>query len=137
MSLDSILTIAALILGPGGATIIVFLLRRRPELRNLDATSGSSALGSANEYIQTLQAGEKAVRSDLESLNVQVRVLQQQLASERTAASEALANSQREIGRLSAELARVRTDLAVTQAEMIELTRRMQNGMRPPDPLVA
>lgn len=137
MTLSTILAIVALILGPGGAAVILFLLKRRPELRKLDATSGADALKSANEYIKTLQAGEKSVRADMERIALKVTVLETQLVAERLAATEALASSQREIGRLSAELARVRTDLAVTQAEMIELTRRMADGRRTPDPLTA
>jgi len=124
MNTDTILAIGGLVFSSGGVTLIIFLLRRRPEIRGLDATSGSEALTSANEYIKTLQAGEKAVRLELDALNVSMKVVQTQLVAERQAATDALSNSQREIGRLSAELARVRTDLAVTQAEMAELTRR-------------
>lgn len=122
-TLRFILQVAAVATGGGFIQLLIFVLKRRSELRNLDATSGSAALASANSYIATLQTGENAMRSQLDKAHADIRgVMQKQWDVERAALTDALDNERRQVARLAADLARYRTDLAVADARIAELT---------------
>ena len=121
-TLRFILQVAAIATGGGFIQLLIFVLKRRSELRNLDATSGSAALASANSYIATLQTGENAVRGQLDKMHADVRAMQKQWDVERAALTDALDNERRQVARLAADLARYRADLAVADARIAELT---------------
>lgn len=121
MSVDTLRFILAAFTGlvcSGSVQLGIFLLKRKAELRGLDAKSNATALDSANTYIQTLQAGDKALREERDSLKAE-------LNDERQASAEALANAQREVTRLSAELGRAQSDLSVARSQIDELTRQL------------
>lgn len=115
-TLRFVLQVVAIALGGGSVQMVIFLIKRRSELRSLDATSGSAALTSANEYIATLQSGEKAMRARSEAM-------QKQWDTERALLTDALDNERRQVARLSADVARFRADLAVAEAQIEQLTR--------------
>lgn len=121
-TLRFILQVAAIATGGGFIQLLIFVLKRRSELRNLDATSGSAALASANSYIATLQTGENTVRSQLDKMHTDIRAMQKQWDGERAALTDALDNERRQVARLAADLARYRADLAVADARIAELT---------------
>lgn len=130
-----ILSAAAVILG---GAFLEFLRRmlpktRRAELRTLDAASDATLLTSANAYILTLQAGDKVLREKVEALEGVIIAKAGAWDTERLANIEALANAGRETNRCLAELARVRNDLVVAQAQIAELGARIpsRHGLRP------
>jgi len=109
-----ILQVVAIALGGGSVQMAIFLLKRRSELRSLDAASGSVALTSANEYIATLQSGEMAMRGELNNA-------QKHWDDERAVLTEALDNERRQVGRLAVDLARCKADLAVAESQIQQL----------------
>jgi septal ring factor EnvC (AmiA/AmiB activator) len=121
-TLRFILQVAAIATGGGFVQLLIFVLKRRSELRSLDATAGSTALASANSYITTLQGGEKAVRDELDRTHGRLESLQEQWDVERDTLTNALDNQRHEVARLAADLARCRADLAVADARIAELT---------------
>ncbi len=121
-TLRFILQVAAIATGGGFIQLLIFVLKRRSELRNLDATSGSAALASANSYITTLQTGENTMRGQLDKMHADVRMMQKQWDVERAALTDALDNERRQVARLAGDLARYRADLAVADARIAELT---------------
>lgn len=104
--------------------MIIFLLKRRSELRSLDATAGSTALTSANEYIATLQRGEKEMRGERNKMQARSEALQKQWDSERSALTDALAGERHQMARLTANLERCKAALAVAESEFDALVRR-------------
>lgn len=122
-TLRFVLQVVAIALGGGSVQMVIFLIKRRSELRSLDATSGSAALTSANEYIATLQSGEKAMRARSEAM-------QKQWDTERALLTDALDNERRQVARLSADVARFRADLAVAEAQIEQLTRHGRPSAR-------
>ena len=82
-TLRFVLQVVAIALGGGSVQMGIFLLKRRSELRSLDATSGSTALTSANEYIATLQGGEKAIREELDKAQARSQAMQKEWDIER------------------------------------------------------
>lgn len=121
-TLRFILQVAAIATGGGFIQLLIFVLKRRSELRNLDATSGSAALASANSYITTLQTGENTMRGQLDKMHADIRVMHKQWDGERAALTDALDNERRQVARLAGDLARYRADLAVADARIAELT---------------
>lgn len=97
---------------------VTFIIRRRPELRSLDATSGSTALNSANQYITTLQTG-------IDKMQVRIDSMQETWDDERETATATLHRSSVELDRLAADLARVRADLAVAQIQIQDLIHKL------------
>jgi chromosome segregation ATPase len=120
----------AIALGGGSVQMGIFLLKRRSELRSLDATSGSTALTSANEYIATLQGGEKAVREELDRMQARTQTMQKEWDIERAELTAALENESRQVARLSAYLARCKADLAVADSQIEELTHHGRMSAR-------
>jgi hypothetical protein len=100
-----VLQVVAIALGGGSVQMGIFLLKRRSELRSLDATAGSTALTSANEYIATLQGGEKATRDELDKVQARIQAMQRQWDIERAELTVALENENRQVARLSGYLA--------------------------------
>jgi septal ring factor EnvC (AmiA/AmiB activator) len=121
-TLRFILQVAAIATGGGFIQLLIFVFKRRSELRSLDATSGSTALASANSYITTLQGGEKVVREELDKTRSRLQTLQERWDVERDTLTDSLNNQRREVARLAADLARCRADLAVADARVAELT---------------
>ncbi|MFZ0120679.1 MAG: hypothetical protein WAN20_17295 [Pseudonocardiaceae bacterium] len=129
-TLRFVLQVVAIALGGGSVQMGIFLLKRRSELRSLDATSGSTALTSANEYIATLQGGEKAVREELDRMQARTQTMQKEWDIERAELTAALENESRQVARLSAYLARCKADLAVADSQIEELTHHGRMSAR-------
>jgi predicted nucleic acid-binding Zn-ribbon protein len=131
-TLRFILQVVAITLGGGTVQLAIFLLRRRGELRNLSVNTDATALGSANEYVKTLQDADKALRAEIAELKTEIRRMQNEWNAERSVATDALTNSTREVERSHAELARTKADLVVAQAQISELGGRMPGRHRGP-----
>lgn len=127
-TLRFVLQVVAIALGGGSVQMGIFLLKRRSELRSLDATAGSTALTSANEYIATLQGGEKAMRDELDKAQARIQMMQREWDIERAALTVALENESRQVARLSGYLARCKADLSVAQSQLEELTHHSRTS---------
>ncbi|MGH3598784.1 MAG: hypothetical protein ACRDRO_10430 [Pseudonocardiaceae bacterium] len=129
-TLRFVLQVVAIALGGGSVQMGIFLLKRRSELRSLDATSGSTALTSANEYIATLQGGEKAMREQLDKTHARTEAMQKEWDIERAELTVALENESRQVARLSGYLARCKADLAVAESQIEELAHHGRMSAR-------
>lgn len=127
-TLRFVLQVVAIALGGGSVQMGIFLLKRRSELRSLDATAGSTALTSANEYIATLQGGEKAMRDELDKVQARIQAMQREWDNERAELTVALENESRQVARLSGYLARCKADLSVAQSQLEELTHHSRTS---------
>lgn len=129
-TLRFVLQVAAVMLGGGSVQMAIFLLKRRSELRSLDATAGSTALTSANAYISTLQSGEKAIREELDKLQSRFDTAKKQWDSERATLAEDADNQRQQARRLTRELGRCKADLEVAELHIQELTRQGRQSAR-------
>jgi chromosome segregation ATPase len=127
-TLRFVLQVVAIALGGGSVQMAIFLLKRRSELRSLDATAGSTALTSANEYIATLQGGEKAMRKELDKVQARIQAMQREWDNERADLTVALENESRQVARLSGYLARCKADLSVAESQLEELTHHSRTS---------
>jgi hypothetical protein len=126
-SLDTqhlILQVIGVVLGGGLLQLIIFLLKRRATLRQLDTTSDATQLTSANEYITILTADTKTLRGEIERLKGELSAVQRSMAIAADDHVRALGATEAIVTRLTTELARARTDLAVLRAELDEIAGR-------------
>jgi predicted nucleic acid-binding Zn-ribbon protein len=126
-TLRFLLQIAGVFIGGGAVQLTIFILRRRSELKNLDATSGSTALTSANTYIGTLQAGEAAARLEIQKLQVRLDAAEAKREDEDRRSTRIINAGRDEIDRLTADLARTRSNLAIANAQINELEQQLAN----------
>lgn len=130
------LQIAAIFLGGGAVQLIIALLRRRGEVRGLDATADATLLGSANTIIDQLQeqlaagalraaAVEAELRAELAAVKAEFSAFRVRHSADRDRAEEAMATERANLARMATELSRVRSDLVVAHAQIDELGRRI------------
>jgi hypothetical protein len=116
---DLAAVITAIVAGFGAlSTLLIFILRRKTDLRAVDRTSGAAERDSQTRYIETLQSGELATREELAAYVRQAEALQLNL-------TEKLTSSQGQLATVLRELAAVRTDCSIAEARIDELSRRV------------
>jgi chromosome segregation ATPase len=120
-TLRFVLQVVAITLGGGTVQLGLFMLKRRGELRSLSVNTDATALGSANEYVKTLQDADRTLRAEITDLKTEIRRMQTDWNAERVEATDVLNNSTREVERAHAKLARVTADLVVAQAQIAQL----------------
>lgn len=125
MSAAFVLNVVGVFIAGSSVQLLIFLIKRRAELRSLDTQSDSVALTSANAYIVTLQAGGEASLRRISVLETDLFKLQQAWNADRGLSSDSLHAAEREVVRLGAELARLKVDLAVTRSQVAELEKRL------------
>lgn len=126
-TLRLVLQIVGVVVGGGILEFIRRLLARRAELRNLNAQTDATALDSATAYVKTLQESETALRAEIQRMR-------KEWDAERAVSTDALNNAMREVERAHAELARVKADLVVAQAQINQLgglTGRHRDPLHP------
>jgi HAMP domain-containing protein len=131
-TLRFILQVVAITLGGGTVQLAIFLLRRRGELRSLSVNTDATALGSANEYVKTLQDADRTLRREITDLKTEIRRMQTEWNAERVVATDALTSATRELERALTELARTKADLVVARAQITELGGRLPGRHRDP-----
>ncbi len=113
------LQIVAVFIGGSAVQLVIFLLRRKSELRSLDAKADADVVTAQSSYITTLQAGEQQTREELAALK-------KTHDAERRDLLAALESSKNEVARLSAQVGRLEADLAVARSQIATLTARLQ-----------
>jgi polyhydroxyalkanoate synthesis regulator phasin len=116
---DLAAVLTAIVAGFGAlSTLLIFILRRKTDLRAVDRTSGASERDSQTRYIETLQSGELATREELAAYVRQAESVQSNL-------TEKLASAQGQLASVLREIAVVRTDYSIAEARIDELSRRV------------
>lgn len=128
MSSQFLLSVAAIATGGGFVQLLIFLLKRRSEIRALDRGSDAGLLTSANELISRQQADSDALRKEITRLSGAHRDLEAAIAAERVHFTRQMDIAHAENARLGGQVAQLRTDLDIANRQIGEL-RRM--GGRP------
>lgn len=108
--------------------LLIFLLRRRSEIRALDRGSDAGLLTSATELIAKQQADSDSLRHEVVRLGDSHRDLQESMTKERAHFTHQLAIAHQENVRLSAEVARLRVDHDIATRQIAELRRLDRSG---------
>lgn len=102
------------ILSVGSVQLIIFLLRRRTDLRAVDRTSEASLLTAAT-------ADAKELRGEIGGLKVELKQLRADSDTSRVAAAQRLETAHRENQRLTYDVASLRTDLDIATRQIQDL----------------
>lgn len=115
MDAGFILQVAAVFLGGGSVQLTIALLKRRSEIKELDAKADAVGLEAANNFITRLQLDAEQLRQQIVNLRAdQVRDIEEM--TRRLTASQ-----EREV-RLQREVAMLRTDLEIARRQIEQLT---------------
>lgn len=125
-----ILQVVGVVVGGGLLQLIIFLIKRRATIRSIDTTSDATQLTSANEFILTLQSEMKVLRVEIAELKAEVDKFKRQVSITQDDAMRASSMSEDTVTRLTLELARSRSDLAVMKAELGDITRPTEGRHR-------
>lgn len=138
--LQAVLGVLTVFTGGAMAQLLVFLLRRRAEIKDLDAkaalslaTADSSLLDSATAYAAQLQATVTGQATMAEKLTARIDHLEKALDEEQERSRRNAEIAHAEIGRLSAVVAQLRTDLTIANGQVermqAEIAARGRHGL--------
>lgn len=121
-----ILQVLAVLLGGAGVQLVIFLLRRRAEIRNLNTSSEGALVNSANQLVDRLQVDAVSARGEIARLSKRADDMQEQHSQERAEYTRRLEAVRGESNRLSGEIARLRTDLDIAHRQIEQLRDQLR-----------
>jgi uncharacterized protein YhaN len=122
------LQFVAIFAAGGLLPLVIFLLRRKSELRNLDSTSRQVEREGESSFIDRVLASEKKTSE-------RANELEDQIKAQRKDFTRDMQVLQGENERLSTEVAKFRTDLGIAQRQVKELERQLSNALNTADQL--
>ena len=135
-TLRFILQIAAVFLGGGSVQLLLFLLRRRSELRQLDTASdvntSAAAANQAKVYetqVKLLQEDGAVWRGQVNDFQAKVDRLEEERNREHRDFARQLRDAHSENTRLATRLAQLQTDLDIAERQVTELRRRLGGAL--------
>ncbi len=125
-ALRLILQILGAVLGGGLLQFIRSLFVRKAEIKALDAKADADTVTAQTAYIELLQKGESTLRVEIERLGKEILQLRREIDQGKEDHTEAMNRSLSENVRLRDELARVKSDLSVTQSQVDSLSSELR-----------
>lgn len=108
------LQVAAVFLGGSSVQLIVFLVRRRAEIRELDTKADAVALEASNNPITRLQLDAEQLRQQIQGMRTDhLREIEEMTRRLGLATDEGV--------RLQREVASLRTEIAIAQRQLDQL----------------
>lgn len=121
-TLRFVLQIIGVFVGGSAVQLLIFLLKRRAEVRQLDTSSDVSLLGAAQAQVTGLQTSETALRKVIDDKDARNTLLEQRLAAEQADHARAMDESGQTVARLSADLARARTEVTTLRYQLEQMS---------------
>lgn len=115
MTREFVLQVIAIFLGGGTVQAIIALLKRRAEIRGLDASAGAVSLEASNNLITRLQLDGQQLREQQSSQHGEHLREVEELTRRLTSCAETVTRQQREVALL-------RTDIGIAQQQIQQLT---------------
>ncbi|MGQ0774536.1 MAG: hypothetical protein ACT4NY_08985 [Pseudonocardiales bacterium] len=123
--LPPVLQLLVVLLGGSAVPLIIFLFRRRAELRQLNSASDATLVTSASTLIDKLQEDGNILRTQVADLNTRIEELEDEQRTDRVEFARQLTVAHDETARMSVVVARLKTDLAIAHRQIDALTARM------------
>lgn len=121
-----ILGVLTVAVGGGSVQLLIFLLKRRGELKALDRTSQATEREGQGAFIDRVFVSEERASKRADQLEEQIRQAQVDFADQ-------MKLQRRENARLSAKVASLSTDLGIAQRQVGELTRQLDTALSTAD----
>lgn len=123
-----ILQVFGVVVGGGLLQLLIFLIKRKAEVRSLDVGSDVGLLGAAQAQITGLTATEATLRTVITDKDARIGILERRLAEEQQDHTRTLTTCEDNASRLAADLARARSELATARYQL----GQMDPGRYPP-----
>lgn len=120
-TLRFILQVIGVFVGGSAVQLLIFLIRRRAEVRQLDTSSDVNLLGAAQAQIKQNAETETALRKVVDDKDEKYALLEKRLGDERERSERALTEAEQVNDQLSAELARVRAELGTVRYQLEQI----------------
>lgn len=127
-TLRLVLQIIAVFVGGSAVQLLIFLIRRRAEVRQLDTSSDVSLLGAAQSQIKQYVEVEEKLRATLADREARYAELENRLVAERAAHARALTEAEQTNSQLSADLARARSELSTCRFQLAQMDPQNRPG---------
>jgi uncharacterized protein (DUF342 family) len=121
--LKFILQVVAIAFGGGTVQLLIFLLRKRGELRNLDTQSDVNVSTASATLISRLQEDGATYREIVKGLQDEISLLKRRRDQEQLDFAQRLQDAHSENTRLTTKIAQLQTDLDIAQRHIEELRR--------------
>lgn len=133
-----LLQILAIAVGGGTVQLIIFLLRRRSELKSLDRNSEASLLTGASDFMASMQAAraedlkrikelEDSSKRDRAAFNAAFTQLKTEKQHERTSLISQLSRANDENARLQSVVSQLQTDLNIAKGQITRMQHMLDN----------
>jgi hypothetical protein len=122
-----ILQVLGGIMSVGTVQLVIYLLKRKGELKALDRTSESSLLTGASDFAGQLTARIESQDKLVSRLEDKITKLEESHEKEREELVEELRTANREIKRLRGVIVRQETELRIAQGNNEELRRLLDS----------
>lgn len=124
-TLRFILQVIAVAIGGGSVQLMIFLLRRRSELRSLDAKTAADTHSVSDRQIDQLQEDVTHYRDLIREFETKMSRLEDRHIQAQREFSEQLRVAHAENTRLATRVAQLQTDLDISQRQIDDLRRRI------------
>lgn len=135
MNPDILLAVLQVAAGGTIVQLIVYLLRRRSEIKTADAvakkdeaTGDSALLAGATAYAAQLQADMTGRRTIEDKLNARIDDCEQKLDDNQEKARRDAEIARTEIGRLAAQVAQLSVDLTIANGQVERLRMELEEA---------
>lgn len=127
-TLRFVLQVIGVFVGGSAVQLLIFLIRRRAEVRQLDVSSDVNLLSAAQAQIKQNAETETELRRVIADKDDRYAALERRLTEERSANTRALGEADQVNAGLSAELARARAELATARYQLEQVDPRRRRG---------
>lgn len=121
-TLRFILQVIGVFIGGSAVQLLIFLIKRRAEVRNLNVTSDVGLLGAAQAQVTGLMATETSLRSVIADKDKRIEALDEKLLTLRDEHTKELERNEEIVSSLSNELARCKLDLSTARFQLGQVT---------------
>jgi polyhydroxyalkanoate synthesis regulator phasin len=124
-TLKFVLQVVAIALGGGCVQLIIFFLRRRSELRQLDTSSDVNVSTASATLIARLQEDGAVYREQVKLMQDRIDTIEKQHEQAQRSFNQQLMDAHSENIRLTTRIAQLNTDLDITTRQVNELRERL------------
>jgi predicted nucleic acid-binding Zn-ribbon protein len=119
-----VLQVLAVTVGGGTVQLIIFMLRRRAELRNLNTSSDATVNTSYRELVDTLRIEAKRYEEQVKGLQERVAMIETRYETSQRQFTAQLNDAHIENNRLATRVAHLTTDLDIANRQVDDLRYR-------------
>lgn len=122
---EFLINVLTVFLGGGTVQLLIFLLRRKPELKKIQSDTDSVQVQASIALVTKLQEDGSVYRDQVKSLLVKVELMESKHNTAQESFAQQLRDAHSENTRLATRVAQVQTDLDIAQRQVDDLRRRL------------